>query len=107
MKNIHSLFVALLLFVSIASGAQISSPRADARQHAQRKRIAVGRHDGELTRREATYLHREQRHIHMSERRAEADGKVTRREKVRLERKQDRASRHVRRAKHNQIDRKE
>ena len=78
MKNIHSLFVAFLLFVSIASSAQISSPRADARQHAQRKRIAVGRHDGELTRREATYLHREQRHIHMSERRAEADGKVRR-----------------------------
>jgi hypothetical protein len=52
-------------------------------------------------------LNKQQRHIRRSERRAKADGDVTVREKARLERKQDRASRNVRRAKNNDIEKKD
>lgn len=74
------------------------------RQRAQRARIADGRMDGEVTKKEAAVLNAEQRHIRRAERRAKSDGDVTRNEKRRLERKQIRANRHIKRAKHNGID---
>lgn len=94
----------VLLLVTIAGFGQSETPRADRRQTAQRARIAEGRQDGEVTRKEGALLNAQQRHIRRSERRAKADGEVTPEEKRRLERKQDRASRNIRRAKHNEID---
>jgi hypothetical protein len=98
--------VSLLAFIAVGSKsyAQTETKRADVRQYAQRARIAEGRMDGEVTRREAAGLNMEQRHIRRAERRAKSDGEVTRIEKRRLERKQNRANRHIRRAKHNGID---
>lgn len=96
--------VLLLIIFSISAKAQTQTPRADARQGAQRARIHEGRVDDELTRREAHLLNKEQRHIRKTERRAKADGEITPRERAKLERKQDRASRHIRRAKHNGIE---
>ena len=104
MKNVF--FVAMLLIFSITVKAQTQTARADVRQGAQRARIHEGRRDDDLTRREATFLYREQRHIRRAERRAKADGEVTVCEKARVERKQDRASRHIRRAKHNSVEQK-
>lgn len=104
MKNVF--LAAMLLIFSITVKAQTQAPRADARQNVQRARIHEGRKDDDLTRREASLLNKEQRHIRRAERRAKADGEVTAHEKAKVERKQDRASRHIRRAKNNDIERK-
>jgi hypothetical protein len=96
--------ISFLMAISIESLAQTNTKRTDAREHIQRARIADGRRDGEVTRREGVALNMEQRHVRRAERRAKADGEVTVEEKRRLERKQNRASRHIRRAKHNDID---
>lgn len=104
--NFALLLVLMIGFIFIGnkSYAQTKTKRADVRQNVQRVRIADGRIDGEVTRREAAALNAEQRHIRRAERRAKSDGEVTRNEKRRLERKQNRANRHIRRAKHNEID---
>lgn len=104
--NFALLLVLMIGFIFIGnkSYAQTETKRADVRQNVQRVRIADGRIDGEVTRREAAALNAEQRHIRRAERRAKSDGEVTRNEKRRLERKQNRANRHIRRAKHNEID---
>lgn len=108
MKKYSYLILVAIAFSLIAISnetlAQTDTKRADVRQHAQRARIAEGRADGELTKREAAGLNVEQRHIRRSERRAKADGEVTVQEKMRLERKQNRSNRHIRRAKHNEKD---
>ncbi|MCB0490137.1 MAG: hypothetical protein KDC99_16765 [Cyclobacteriaceae bacterium] len=91
-------------FASLIGFGQDNTPRTDTRQHIQRARIADGVRDGEVTRREAVGLRAEQRHIRRSGRRVKADGEVTPQERRRLQRKQNRASRHIRRAKHNEID---
>ena len=104
-KKASGLIMLTLLFTTAIAGySQEVAPRTDKRQVAQRARIAEGRQDGEVTRREAAALHAQQRHIRRSERRAEADGDVTVREQRRLDRKQNRASRNIRRAKHNRLD---
>jgi hypothetical protein len=92
-----------LMFSCIFAFAQ-EAPRADARQGAQRARIAAGRRSGEVTGPEAALLNSEQRHIRRTERRAKVDGTVSAQEKTRIERKQNRANRHIRRAKHNGIE---
>jgi hypothetical protein len=92
------------LFLSISLFAQERTPRANGRQAAQRGRITEGRQSGELTNGEAALLNKQQRHIRRSERRAKADGDVTVAERRKLERKQDRASRNIKRAKNNPID---
>jgi len=106
-KGFQLIAVSLLLSLFAFTGralAQTDTKRADVRQYAQRARIADGRRDGEVTKREGAALNMEQRHIRRAERRAKSDGEVTPNEKRRLERKQDRASRHIRRAKKNEID---
>jgi len=96
-----------LLCIAIFGFSQDRTPRADTRQYAQRTRVHQGIRAGEITRREAAALSMEQRHIRRSERRMKADGEVTLRERRRLENKQDRASRHIRRTRHNAVDRHE
>jgi hypothetical protein len=75
--------------------------RVDRRQAKQRARIRDGRQDGELTRKEAGRLKREQRHVNRLENRFGSDGRYSPRERRILEKKQDRASRHIKRAKNN------
>ena len=72
-----------------------------------RVRIHEGRKDGDVSNGEAIMLNKQQRHIRRSERRANADGTVTPREKARLDRKQDRASRNIRKAKTNDLEKKD
>ena len=98
------IILSFSMVAGIASYAQERTPRTNKRQVAQRARIHEGRTDGEVTNREAAALNAEQRHIRSAERSAKSDGVVTRRERIRLEHKQNRASRHIRKAKHNEID---
>jgi hypothetical protein len=102
MKNSIFLF-AFFMLITLTSLAQDRTPRANARQAAQRARIAEGRADGEVTNREAVALKANQRHIRRTERRAKADGDVTVAERRKIERKQDRASRRIRKAKNNDV----
>jgi hypothetical protein len=102
MKNSIFLF-AFFMLITLTSLAQDRTPRANARQAAQRARIAEGRTDGEVTNREAVALKANQRHIRRTERRAKADGDVTVAERRKIERKQDRASRRIRKAKNNDV----
>lgn len=98
------LLAGFLLFTGNALIAQTQTPKVNARQKAQRMRIAEGRQDGELTTKEAAVLNQQQRNVRRAERRAKADGQVTLAERARIDRKQDRASRTIRRAKHNKIE---
>jgi len=98
------LFVLVAAWLGVSGFAQERTPRVNARQAAQRGRIAEGRASGERTQQEAAALNQQQRHIRRSERRAKADGDVTVAERRRLDRKQDRASRQIRRTKQNSVD---
>ena len=103
MKKSIILIPAFILAAAMAF-AQDRTPRVNTREAEQHARIAQGRQSGELTNGETRALRGEQRNIRRSERRARADGDVTARERRRLDRKQDRASRDIRRAKHNNLD---
>jgi hypothetical protein len=102
MKKIILIFFASALF-NFVSYAQERMPKVDARQKTQNTRIHQGKNNDEITRREASLLRKEQKHIRRSERRAKSDGDVTTMERRRLDRKQDRASRHIHRAKNNEV----
>ena len=101
MKKATFIFSLLMLAGLSVWAQEPGTPRADARQNAQRVRIHKGRADGELTKGETSLLNKEQRHIRRSERRAKTDGNVTVAERRKLDRKQDRANRHIQRAKNN------
>jgi|GEM_PF-2722248 len=73
------------------------SDQIDARQYRQAAAIRHGIVTGQLNRREATYLVRQQREIDRAEAWAQADGHVSWRERQRIEAMQDRASRSIRR----------
>lgn len=102
MKKVLVIF-SFISFISLSVHAQERTPKADARQQVQRERIQHGKQSGEVTRHEAALMHKEQKHIRRTERRAKADGDVTAAERRKLDRKQDRASRHIRRANNNEV----
>lgn len=104
-KVMKKIMIAIAMLLITIASVQAQTP-VNARQKAQRARIAEGRIDGDLTRGEAALLNRQQRHIRKSEYAAKADGFVTVQERRALHRKQHRANHAIRRAKHNSIDRK-
>jgi len=97
---LKSLVIAIAIASCPALTASAAAPPA-ARQVKQQKRIHRGVKSGQITRREARKLGRQQRHIHRTKRRMKRDGKFTLRERRRLNRKQNRASRNIYRAKNN------
>ena len=99
MKKLAIVMVAMVFALVTADAAMAG--RVKNRQVKQQKRIHQGAQSGELTKREARRLQKEQRHINRAKKRALSDGELTRNERIRLERKQDRASRHIYRGKHN------
>lgn len=106
--NVRSLGLALVLgCTTLASVAQTapapgaSTPGVDARQQRQERRIEQGKASGELTRREAHRLERQQDRIDKAEAAAKADGKVTGAERAGLQRMQDKASGRIHRQKHD------
>jgi len=94
-----------LSVASMAALAQAATPGIDARQARQEQRIDRGVASGELTRREARRLGREQNIIDRAENKAKADGTVTAQERKRLHHTQNRASRDIRRQKHDAQER--
>mgnify|MGYP006888938091 CR=1 FL=1 len=87
--------IALLLALSTQGFAQ------SGRSAVQRKRIAHGVQNGELTRVETRQLAKEQRHIRHKKRIARRDGVVTPGERREIRQEKRQASRHIARKKHN------
>jgi len=79
------------------SRSQYRSDRIDARQYRQAAAIRHGIVTGQLSRREAHHLVRQQREIDRAEAWAQADGHVSWRERERIEAMQDHAGRSIRR----------
>ena len=101
MKKIVVLLSMMLIF-SYVSIDFAQAGRAGNRQIKQQKRMHQGLKSGELTKKEALRLEREQRRIQKTKREAIKDGELTPKERLRLERQQNRASRHIYRSKHNE-----
>lgn len=81
--------------------AQTATPRVDARQDNQQKRIDAGVAKGQLTPNEAANLQRGQARVQRIEDKAKADGVVTGRERARLNRAQNVESRKIAKKRHN------
>ena len=81
--------------------AERITPRVDQHEANQQARIDAGVASGQLTRREARRLEREQAKIHAAERHAKADGVVTPQERRHLELLQKQASANIHAQKHD------
>lgn len=104
MKSVVSMLAAICAvgILPAMAGAQ----GVNERQHDQRERVERGYRKGELTRREAAKLARQQMRIRMQEQRDRRDGgKYGRAERARTQRALNRASRDINRKKHNDRDR--
>ena len=100
-RRILALGASLALF-SIGSFAQAAStPRVDARQVKQEKRIDQGVSSGQLSSKEAARLEKEQGHVAKVEEKAKADGTVTAAERQHLHRAQNRTSADIHHQKHD------
>lgn len=113
MKKLSTIAAAVLAFATLAATAQqgtasapgTNTPRIDQRQANQERRIDQGTASGELTKREARRMNRQQTVVNKAEDRAEADGSVTARERRRLTKAQNATSRHLYRQKHDAQER--
>jgi hypothetical protein len=93
---------ASLALFSLASFAQAAStPRVDARQAKQEKRIDKGVASGQLSSGEAARLEKQQGHVAKVEDKAKADGTVTAAERQHLHRAQNRSSANIYQQKHD------
>ena len=101
MKRWMMIAALLIGFGMSTSYAQGYRSADHAPQYAQRARIHQGVRSGELNRREARNLNRQQLHIRKMEKMAAADGKITRKEKRMLKNERAQANRNIRRKKHN------
>jgi hypothetical protein len=112
--KIHSLLAVLFLSVGGVAFAQtatttpapapkdpMATPRADAREARQEKRIQQGVASGQLTHKEAARLEKGETRIDKAEDKAKADGKVTPKERAHLEKMQDRQSKVIYGQKHD------
>jgi opacity protein-like surface antigen len=101
MRKILIALSGTTLLMSSMVYAQAETPVIDQRQLNQEQRIDQGIAGGQLNRREANRLDRQQDRIGRMEDRAEADGVMTRKERARIGAAQNRASRHIGREKHD------
>jgi hypothetical protein len=103
--TLATLGLALLSAAVLAQTAQAAetpnTPRVDAREANQEKRIGNGVNNGALTARETLRLEREQKRIALAEAKAKADGTVSKHERKRLDKMQDAASRDIYKQKHD------
>lgn len=101
---ISAISLAILGWLPQASFADDSgthTPRINAREHNQHKRIAQGVRSGELTKAEATSLRSEQKSIRAEKQADKADGVVTKAERKDLHQDLNQASRDIRAEKHD------
>lgn len=103
MKYLIPLLMSLTMGLALqpALDAQTTTKRSERKALRQRARIHEGRKSGELTRREARQLRKQQRRIDMRKRHAASDGVVTPDEQRSIDRSQRRANRNIFRKKHN------
>jgi hypothetical protein len=94
------LMAIVFLGLTTAVCAQ-ATPEITKTQVNQQERIEQGRESGELTKREARKLEREQARIQYDKKAAKADGVVTPQEKRKIKREQNKASRKIYRQKHD------
>lgn len=110
-KSLGLIFASIIVVFGLAATSFAQKPKTwqvNKRQHHQQGRIYNGVNSGELTRREAYRLEREQYQINRMERRFRNSGDgLSSRERVRLAREQNQASRHIYRQKHDNQDRPE
>jgi hypothetical protein len=105
--NLRTSFTAVALAVVAASSlaqtpaTSTATPRVDARQANQEKRIEQGVASGALTAKETHRLDKEQAQVVKAETAAKADGAVTPAERKKLHRMQERASQHIAEQKHD------
>jgi len=92
---------AMALLTTGMAYAEADTAVIDQRQANQEQRIDQGVASGQLNKREANRLNRQQRHINKVEGKAKADGVVTKKEKARINKAQNRASRQIAREKHD------
>ncbi|MBU1977626.1 MAG: hypothetical protein KJ958_00500 [Gammaproteobacteria bacterium] len=96
--------IAGLGVFAMAAGSVLAESQgrsAGQRMHSQHQRIEQGVSSGQLNRREAARLNREQRQIRNEAREYRGDGVVTKAERADLRRDQNRASRHIYAEKHD------
>ena len=105
MKKLFSLTLSIVFILGLGVAAFAHTPYVDRREHREQQRIRQGVRSGELTRREARGLEREQARIRGYEWYAKSDGHVSLAERRRLDHMLDRASRDIYRQKHDRQDR--
>ena len=101
MKRMLLAVGAMTLLMTGMAYAEAETPVIDQRQTNQEQRIDQGIASGQLNKREANRLNKQQEHINKMEDRAKSDGVMTKRERARISAAQDRASRHIVREKHD------
>lgn len=103
MKKLFLTLMVLGFFGVCAAGESYGqiTPRADARQKLQNKRIKRGIRNESLTGKEAARLANQQQNVRQYERQIKSDGTVTLEERARLQHKENKASRSIYKAKHN------
>lgn len=99
--------VALVAPLAGTANAAQRHPRSvNSRERRQERRIRGGVRSGELTRREAARLQRQQAQLRAREARARrSGGRFTARERARIRRGENRTSRRIYRQKHDRQDR--
>lgn len=103
MKTIK-IVISTALFLAV-SFSQVKTPVVKERQIKQHNKIEQGIKNGELTRREATTLKKQQLEIQKHKIEAKSDGIVTPIEKKKLDKEQNRAAKNIYIKKHNKRDR--
>jgi len=93
--------LAVASLVAFAQDSTALTPRIDQREANQQARIDAGVASGQLSRREALRLQRQQTRIRHAEAKAKADGVVTPSERREITRMQDETSANIHAQKHD------
>lgn len=105
--NLKTLLLGLSFVVFCTAGfSQTTKKKVNKRQAVQHQKISQGVKSGELTKKEAVQLRKQQRNIAQTKRAAKADGVVTRKEKAIINQKQNKAAKNIAVKKHNPANRK-
>lgn len=102
MKSLSLLaFSLFVLSLPHARAEEGEADKSDQRQENQEKRIEQGVQSGELSKREAYRLKKQQKRIGNAEAKMEGDGKLTKEEAYKLNKMQNHASKAIKRQKHD------
>ena len=101
MKRVLFAVSAMTLLMTGMAYAEAETQVIDQRQANQEQRIDRGVASGQLNKREANRLNKQQGHINKVEDRAKSDGVMTKKERTRIGAAQNRASHHIAHEKHD------